>query len=184
MQGSSDQKGVIREARASDGAQIVRVHIESTADAYAPLAGTWPTQDLDAKRAHWAARLEDSQRDAKRVDLVADLAGSVVGFVSAGVCRRADIAEVEIYVIHVLPEHRGTGFGRRLWSEACKRIRGEALCSMYVATLAELRCCSFYERHGGEVASRRPRSFLGAAVTDVVYIWPAGRSNEPSAGNP
>jgi hypothetical protein len=48
---------------------------------------------------------------------------------------------------------------------------------MYVETLAELRCCSFYEAHGGEVASRVPRNLHGGAVTGVVYLWPRGRSH-------
>jgi GNAT superfamily N-acetyltransferase len=87
-------------------------------------------------------------------------------------------AEVEIYVIHVLPEYRGTGIGGRLWSEACGRLRGESLCAMYVATLAELRCCSFYERRGGVSARRAARMFHGAPVTDVIYLWDKGGSHE------
>jgi len=87
-------------------------------------------------------------------------------------------AEVEIYVIHVLPEYRGTGIGGRLWSEACGRLRGESLCAMYVATLAELRCCSFYERRGGVSARRAARMFHGAPVTDVIYLWDKGCSHQ------
>jgi GNAT superfamily N-acetyltransferase len=81
-------------------------------------------------------------------------------------------------VIHVLPEYRGTGIGGRLWSKACGRIRGESLCSMYVATMAELRCCSFYEHRGGLSARRSARMFHGAPATDVVYIWDRGCSHE------
>jgi ribosomal protein S18 acetylase RimI-like enzyme len=179
---SGKQEGVIREARTFDIDAIVRVHIESTQDAYAPLARTWPAPDRDVKKAHWASWLSEDGQDRNRVDLVVEVERSVVAFVSAGPARQRDIgAEFEIYVIHVLPEYRGAGIGGRLWNEVCKRVRGESLRSLYVATIAELRCCSFYEAHGGEIASRRPRMFHGAPVTDVVYVWSAGASNEAFA---
>jgi hypothetical protein len=79
---------IIREARVSDAASIARVHIESTEDAYAPLAKVWPAPDEEAKRAHWAAWLADNQRDARHVDLVAELGGDVLAFVGAGPARR------------------------------------------------------------------------------------------------
>jgi hypothetical protein len=70
--------------------------------------------------------------------------------------------------------------GALLWQEGCRRLRGGALRSMFVSTLAELRCCSFYERHGGQVLRRKPLSFYGAERTEVIYCWPAGRANLPA----
>lgn len=169
----------IRDARLSDAAAIARVHIESSRDAYAPLAKDWPSPDLLARTVAWTSRLEASQTDPTRVDLVAEVEASVVAFISAGSVRRKDAgADVEVYVIHVLPGHRGKSVGSQLWSAASQQVRGEALRAMYVDTFAELRCCSFYEARGGEVVSRAPRAFHGAAVTDVVYFWPVGRSSE------
>ena len=164
---------VVRRARESDVDAIVRVHIESTQEAYAPLAKSWPEPDWEARRAHWASRLAASQSE-NRTDFVAELEGSVVGFISGGEARQPSLGEVEIYVIHVRPQHRGAGIGGQLWSPACERIRGEDLKAMYVATLGELRCCAFYERHGGVVASRSPRVFHGAPATEVIYQWPPG----------
>lgn len=169
----------IREARASDAKAIAYVHIESSRHAYAPLAKEWPTPDWEARRTQWASLLVASQTDTKRADFVAELNEGVVAFIDAGPARRKDVgAEVEIYVIHVLPEHRGKGLGSELWRAATKRLRGESLRAMYVNTLAELRCCAFYEARGGKVASRSPRVFHGGAVTDVVYLWPTGSSSE------
>lgn len=179
---SSDQDTLVRPARKSDAEAIARVHVASTRQAYAPLAKTWPEPDWASKKAYWERQLAPSQTDPSRVDLVAEVETEVVGFISGGEARQTGIgAEVEIYVIHVLPEHRGAGVGGRLWSEACRRIRGDSLRAMYVATLAELRCCSFYERRGGVAARRAARMFHGAPVTDVIYSWQRGRSNELSA---
>jgi GNAT superfamily N-acetyltransferase len=172
------QQFLIREARASDAEAIARTHIASSQDAYAPLAKNWPAPDLPARIAFWTSLLK-APPDSIRINLVATLDGAVVAFIGAGPARRKDVgAEVEVYVIHVLPEHRGKGAGSQLWSAACQRLRGGTLPAMYVETFAELRCCSFYEAHGGETLSRSPEMFHGGTVTKVVYIWPKGKPNE------
>jgi ribosomal protein S18 acetylase RimI-like enzyme len=169
----------VRSARSSDVDAIVAIHVESTNEAYAPLAKTWPAADVEQRRAHWVEWLQEGRASGgQRVEVVAELDDEVVGFSSGGPARDGTPgAEVELYVIHVLPRCRGAGVGAALWSELCQRLRGPALRSMYVSTLAELRCCSFYERHGGRVASRRPRSFHGAERTEVIYFWPAGSAH-------
>ena len=172
------QHVTIREARASDAEAIARVHLKSSEDAYAPLAREWRGPDLEANTARWHKWL-GADPDLLRLDLLLELEGNVVAFVGGGSARRSDIgADVEIRVIHVLPEFRGKGLGAQLWSAATKRLRGEQLRSMYVATLAELRCCSFYEAHGGAVASRSARDFHGNAATDVIYLWPLGHPSK------
>ncbi len=173
---------IIRAARASDAEAIAHVHLVSSGEAYAPLVKQWPAPDVAACRARWSAWLEASRADAQRVDRVAEHDGSIVAFIGGGPARRQDLgAEVEIYVVHVLPEQRGRGLGGLLWTLACDRIRGDERRAVYVATLAELRGCSFYEARGGEVLARSPRLFHGGAVTDVIYFWPRGRSSERPA---
>jgi hypothetical protein len=49
---------------------------------------------------------------------------------------------------------------------------------MYVYTLAELACCSFYERHGGQLCERFPTDFHGAERTQVTYRWLSGVPSE------
>lgn len=168
----------IREASISDAAAIARVHIDSSQDAYAPLAKKWKGPDLADRMRAWEGWLTSAQSDPSRVDLVAVTGGEVVAFVTVGRARRHEMnAKVEVYVIHVLPGHRGKGVGGRLWTEACARSRGESLRSVYVETFAELRCCSFYEARGGEIALRTSGSFKGADVTRVVYLWRAGKES-------
>jgi GNAT superfamily N-acetyltransferase len=175
---SNAPKATLRVAHPGDAEAIARVHVESSEEAYAPLAKEWPPQDLAASTARWSSWL-GSDPDPNRVDLVLELDGAVVAFVSGGSARRQGIpADVEIRVIHVLPQHRGKGFGDQLWSAATKALRGPDLRAMYLATLGELRCCSFYDAHGGEVVRRSPRDFHGSTVTDVVYVWPHGRSSD------
>jgi len=166
----------IREASVCDAAAIARVHIESSEDAYAPLAKEWSGPDLDGRTRAWNGWLTAAQSDLGRVDLVAVAGSEVVGFVTVGLARRHDVtAKLEVYVMHVLPDHRGKGVGGRLWKEGCTRSRGENLRSVYVETFAELRCCSFYEARGGEPVLSTPASFKGGSVTRVVYLWRTGK---------
>jgi ribosomal protein S18 acetylase RimI-like enzyme len=173
---------IVRKAWPSDAEGIARVHITSSEDSYAPLARDWPAQDLSARTRNWAVSLRASLEDASRVDLVATVHGVVVGFISGGPARRSDLAiPVEVYVVHVLPEYRGRGVGSQLWELACTTLRGPARVALYVDTLAELPCCAFYEARGGDVLTRVAGTFHGAVVTQLVYIWPAGKPHRSTS---
>lgn len=168
---SDEFEVLIREASALDAAAIARVHLESSNDAYAPLARSWPPPDPVARTAHWTQLLLAPQR----VTLVAVKRGDLVAFASGGPARRSGLdALLEVHVIHVLPEHRANGLGSRLWSAICTQLRGVNLAPIYVETLAELRCCSFYEAHGGRLAQQKKAKFHGGDVTEIVYRWPEG----------
>jgi GNAT superfamily N-acetyltransferase len=167
----------LRRAEAIDAAAIASVHIASSDDAYAPLALAWPVADASARAAMWAESLRDHAE--RPLVLVAQHDGAVVGFVGGGPARRKEAgAELEIYVIHVHPAHRGRAVGAALWRSACAELRGPGLAAMYVDTLAELRCCSFYERHGGQLVDRRPTDFHGATRTHVTYRWARGAPSD------
>jgi GNAT superfamily N-acetyltransferase len=141
----------------------------------APLAPEWPAQDLGRRTQHWVASLQA----ARRLDLVATVADEVVGFIGGGSPRQqATPGAVEIYVVHVLPAHRGAGIGGQLWDFACTTLRGPAHAPLYLETLAELPCCAFYDARGGEVLTRTAGTFYGGAVTFLGYYWPAGKPHQ------
>lgn len=171
----SVDRAVIRRARQSDAEGIARVHIASADEALAPLAREWPVSDLARRTEQWAASLQT----AGRLDMVATVADQVVGFIGGGPPRQQDASgAVEIYVVHVLPTHRGAGIGGQLWDAACTTLRGPALTPLYLETLAELPCCAFYDARGGQVLTRSAGPFYGGAVTYLSYHWPAGKPHE------
>jgi ribosomal protein S18 acetylase RimI-like enzyme len=176
---------VIRYARRSDAEDIARVHIASADDSMAPLAREWPASDLDRRTEHW----RESLQAADRVDMVATVADQVVGFIGGGPPRaqwraggpapQQDIpGGVEIYVVHVLPTHRRAGIASQLWDVACSTLRGDTLAPLYLETLAELPCCTFYDARGGEVLTRTPGTFFGGAVTFLGYYWAPGKPHQ------
>ena len=167
----------VRAATVDDADAIARVHVESSDDAYAPLAKHWPVADRVARAQAWREWLAGEDR----VDLVAEIDGEIVGFISGGKSRVEGVAaEREIYVIHVLPTHRGRRVGAQLWARACPLLRGPTLRSLVVETFAELRCNSFYARRGGTIALRRAELFHGGPVTEVAYLWPDGVASLPA----
>jgi ribosomal protein S18 acetylase RimI-like enzyme len=169
---------VVRRAGVGDARGIALVHIASSDDAYAPLAGQWRAEGIEERTAKWAAGLGEPDR---LVLVAEDAHGVVIGFVIGGPARRREPgAELEIYAIHVSPPHRGRKVGEALWNAACLELRGPGLVALYVDTLAELRACSFYERHGGEVVERRVTDFLGARRTHVTYRWARGARSDSS----
>lgn len=170
-----DERAVIRHARPADAEGIARVHIASADDSLAPLARAWQASDLVRRTEQWAASLQA----VDRLDLVATVANQVVGFIGGGPPRQQRIPGcVEIYVVHVLPAHRGGGIGGQLWDLACTTLRGPAHAPLYLETLAELPCCTFYDARGGEVFTRTAGTFYGGAVTHVAYCWPAGKPHQ------
>ncbi|RYZ05156.1 MAG: GNAT family N-acetyltransferase [Myxococcales bacterium] len=168
-------RAVIRHARAADAEGIARVHLASAEESLAPLAREWPAPDLARRTAQWLTSLTS----AGRVDVVATVADEVIGFIGGGPPRQEHIPGcVEIYVIHVLPTHRGAGVGGKLWDFACTILRGPAHSPLYLETLAELPCCNFYDARGGEVLTRTAGTFHGGPVTHLAYHWPAGKSHQ------
>jgi ribosomal protein S18 acetylase RimI-like enzyme len=156
-----------------DAAGIAAVHIASSDEAYAPLAAEWSRANIEARTARWATIL--AKEGPELVMVAEDGTGGIIGFVGGGPARRPEpAAEVEIYVLHVHPGLRGRGVGGALWEIACSELRGRSLLATYVDTLAELRCCSFYERRGGGIIERRTTDFHGASRTHVTYQWARG----------
>ena len=173
--GVSVERAVIRRALQSDAEAIARVHIASADHSLAPLAREWPESSLEQRTERWVASL----RATDRLDLVATVADQVVGFIGGGPPRHQDLpGGVEIYVVHVLPTHRGAGIGGQLWDVACTTLRGPTHAPLYLETLAELPCCAFYDALGGEVLTRRAGTFCGSAVTFLDYHWPAGKVHQ------
>ena len=79
---------------------------------------------MDRRADAWRRAVERAQTRPEHI-LVADNAGTVVGFVSAGPTRDADgdAGIGEVYAIYVEPAVVGAGVGRRLFQEATDALR-------------------------------------------------------------
>jgi ribosomal protein S18 acetylase RimI-like enzyme/predicted enzyme related to lactoylglutathione lyase len=145
-------KLVVRIAELPDAAVIARIHVSTWQHAYRDIM---PREFLDSRKVEeftdrWKKNLVE-QSEATRLNFVAELDGTVAGFVSAGVCRDRDaIASVgEIYALYVLPAHWGTGAGRALMGHGLDflRERGYSAATLWVLR-DNPRARRFYELAG------------------------------------
>lgn len=164
---------LIRRARPEDAAAIAAVHLQSSDDAYAPLARDWPRADPIARAARWTKTFTAEPDTQIFVAEAAEADAPIIGFAAGGPSRRKEPGVAsEVYVIHVLPGQRGRRVGEALWNEITNALRNSSgSAGLYVDTLAELACCRFYERHGGIRIEERPIDFRGAQRTHVTYRW-------------
>lgn len=107
---------MIRKAQLEDAEAIARIHVASWRVAYTGIISSEFLSALsEAERLRgWRQRLADGQT----VILVAQEAGSTVGWVSGGRSRDEDGNDVsEVYAIYLQAEYWRRGIGRKLMAE-------------------------------------------------------------------
>jgi ribosomal protein S18 acetylase RimI-like enzyme len=141
---------MIRNASPDDAAGIASLHVASWRSTYHAelpaefLAGL----DVADRAEQWRVRLGAQQT----VVLVEADEGSIVGFCACGPSRDDDADPVttwEIFALHVSPDLKGTGMGRRLFEEALRagRTRSASTLTLWVVR-TNLGARRFYERRG------------------------------------
>jgi L-amino acid N-acyltransferase YncA len=173
LQGSPADTLTIRSAVAADAPQIARVHVASWRAAYHELL---PERFLERLSADERERTWRRRIDAARVDetvLVAERAGAVVGFASAGPTRDRDAdarAVGEVYAVYLVPQEWGRGAGRRLLERLVDALqdRGFAHAGLWVLE-SNARARGFYEHLGWRADGATKQERFGERVTEVRY---------------
>lgn len=161
--------------RTGDAEAVARVHVESWQTAYRGIYrdAYLDRGALDNRLAHWRARLAAAS-DAT-AGLVAEEAGRVVGF--AYLDRDDDPARGPLLDnLHVRPETRSRGLGRRLLAAAAGEIdrRGWTPRLHLWVFEANTGARRFYERHGGRAVERVMYDASdGGAYPAWCYAWDA-----------
>lgn len=171
---------VVRLARPSDAPDLAAVHVRTWQATY---AGIVPQRVLDGlsierREAYWRERL--AGRSDRRT-WVAELDGSIVGFVTAGPARDEDLppGAGEIYAIYVAASTQGRGIGRSLMDAAVSELRARALDPLVLWVIdGNTRGAAFYEHLGWRPdGARQPIDFDGTPVDEIRYR----RSDRPPA---
>jgi ribosomal protein S18 acetylase RimI-like enzyme len=174
---------VIRSALAADAAQIAVVHVRSWQGAYRGLLPQAYLDGLDpAQRvSRWERSLVVAGGGRSGV-LVADVGGSLLGFVSYSPSRDSDLDSGrvgEIGAIYLLPGAWGKGVGRRLMDAAltCLAESGFAEAALWVLD-SNVRARRFYEAGGWSAdGAQKLDESRGFPISQVRY-----RRSLPSSG--
>jgi ribosomal protein S18 acetylase RimI-like enzyme len=163
----------LRRAGPDDWAAVAAIHAASWRSAY---RGIYPDAYLDdevpeERRAFWRAALAEMEPELDAAFL-AEQAGVPVGF--ACVRRRAEAAGPLLDNLHVLPERKGEGIGRRLIGAASAwLVAREAQAALQLVVWKDnVAARGFYARLGGrEVAEFEVETPGGGSAAQVRVRW-------------
>jgi GNAT superfamily N-acetyltransferase len=162
----------VRPAVPEDVDAVADVHVRSWQWAY---AGLLPDDLLAGLRAEdrvpqWQRRVVSA--DPARALLLADMDGTVVGFVAVGAGReQVGGPEVgELMAIYLVPAVAGTGTGRALHDAGIAWLvdRGFAVARLWVLS-ANARACRFYEQMGWRADGEARVETIGVEVEEIRY---------------
>jgi GNAT superfamily N-acetyltransferase len=150
------------------------LHASSWRSAYRGiLRGDFLDSALDEnRRALWASRLSEKTQDNQLI-LVDEEAGEIRGFACAFIDADPEWGTL-LDNLHVVPELKGQGLGRRLMSAIAAQV--QQIASKPILHLwayeKNLAARSFYERLGGVATAREEEPALDGTRANVVrYFW-------------
>jgi len=168
-----DEYVLLRRGREQDARGIAEVHVATWRAAYRDLLPLSFLNGLsvDNRERMWNEELRVVHAD--RAPWVAEAAGQIVGFVSAGASRNEDAkpAEAEVYAIYVLPGCWDRGVGSSLLAHAERDLvrHGYKEATLWCLT-DNTRGRAFYEQAGWRLdGAKLTRTFADHNVEEVRY---------------
>jgi ribosomal protein S18 acetylase RimI-like enzyme len=161
----------IRRATPDDAVALAKVLIDSWRFAYRGLVPELHLDSLDYDR--WAQRFRESLVQNEEETYVAERDGEVLGLLTLGGCRDADVDQAavgEIWRIYLSPKHWRKGLGSRLhrYGERTLKLRGYTVVTLWVFAGNE-QARRFYEGMGFELDGASKTLTLGASLEAVRY---------------
>lgn len=160
---------MIRSPTEADIPALAAVHIASWQAAYRDLI---PAAILDnLSQSQFEARWRKSLAQASRENLVLEIDGQLMGFVSWGANRGAEQAGVgELYALYLHPDAWGAGYGRELWGQAVSHLKVKYHAATLWVLEANGRARGFYKRMGARPdGAAKMAQLMGAEVPEVRY---------------
>lgn len=162
---------MIRDANANDAAAIADLHLRSWRSAYrgivdnAYMDGALAGEMTDRWRNVFAGARTHS------LILVAEQDGALAGFIA--IWPETDSPDTAyIDNLHVDPDRRGGGVGRRLLAEAARRLPQLGFNGAALWVFAENSgAVRFYERLNGRAAARTRKPVGGRLIEGIRMVW-------------
>lgn len=171
METLSQSTITIRQAKATDAAQIARVHVETWRETY---TGLIPERVLTSlthrkRQGQWNRILAGKER---LNTLVAETNGEIIGFAGHGHNRDPKSRFTgEIFTLYVLLDWQGFGLGKALFEQSRDTLAALGHDRMIIWVLAMNPATKFYEWQGGLTIAERDEPMGGVMLRERAYGW-------------
>lgn len=163
----------IRDARASDAAELARVHVAVWRETYRALAPSDAFAALDEARrlAFWQDKF--AHPAGRQFALLAEIGGQLAGFALAsesGNPQFGDMAEIKL--LYVDSQFARQGIGRCLLTEIAQRMKKHGFSGAGLGVVeGNTPAIDFYTALGGKVAGRYTDSGPLWLSENIIYAW-------------
>jgi len=162
----------IRKAEPQDATALGHIQVTSWRSAFRDIASD-EYLDQMVNKEHQANDWKDIIADPEQVVYVAELNGEPVGYAWAHREDAETIAwDAELISMHILPDYKRMGFGRRLFAATARDLHEQGCESVYLWVLGKNQPSrKFYEALGGELAGEHQIELGDRILTEVAYGW-------------
>ena len=151
---------IIRNAVQTDAPALAAVHVQSWLETY---PGIMPQQKLDSLNLDASGRNWSNAIATCDAVMVAELDGTIIGFVSGGKNRPqegcetglANLCDAELAAMYMCARHHGLGIGRAMFEAFVQELRKLGYSKMAIWVAALNRSTGFYKRMGGKLIDRK-----------------------------
>ena len=163
---------IIRKAELNDTPDLGYIQVTSWRSAFRNIASDNYLDNMVSEE-HQAEDWREILADVDQVVLVAEMEDKLVGYAWA---HREDDESIEwdseLISMHILPEYKRQGIGRRLFATAAKQLKEQGCQSVYLWVLEENHPSrKFYEALGGQYAGKHQIELGDRELTEVAYGW-------------
>jgi ribosomal protein S18 acetylase RimI-like enzyme len=165
-------KITIRSAKAEDAPVLGHIQVTSWRSAFRKIASDTFLDHMVSEESQ-AEDWKEILAGKDPVIFIAELEEMPVGYAWA---QREDDNSVEwdaeLISLHILPEHKRQGIGRRLFAAAAAQLQERGCKSIYLWVLEENDPArKFYETLGGQLAGKQTIKLGDSELTEVAYGW-------------
>lgn len=163
----------VRDMVEGDCEAVAEVRVRGWRFAYDGLIPAWYLRAMSVEADAETRRKHFTQDGTRHVNLVAERAGSVVGWACYGPNRDGSATgDGELYALYARPDQLSTGVGRALMDETAARAAADGYRALRLWVLKDnARARRFYEKAGfAPDGAEEPWHVAGVTVSELRYV--------------
>ena len=163
---------ILRKAQPGDASALGHIQVTSWRSAFRNIASD-KYLDHHVSEENQVNGWKEILADPEQVVIVAEMDNQVVGYAWAHAENDPAIEwDAEIISMHILPEHKRQGLGKKLFRAVALQLGEQGCASVYLWVLEDNHPArKFYEALGGELTGEHQIRLGDREFTEVAYEW-------------